>query len=197
MDTVPNLLESAVLAVLSHNRSQALTSLTAIDNSTLIKLRGDLRNSIWTKEGLAASYKSPQPGTTRQNTKAADRRATFERDKYTCRYLHCRRRTVAVEVLKLLSEAFPDVVPRHRNWRFIETHMLYWTYATRIEHIVPFPSGGTSSRKNLLTACYMCNDAKNHVPIAVLGWAIGPPAESSWRGLTEYIPELRKAIKKI
>ena len=28
----------------------------------------------------------------------------------------------------------------------------------------------------------------------LLGWEIGPPAESDWRGLTEYVSELRKVI---
>jgi len=197
VDGIPNLLERAVLSLLSSDQAQARRALRGIDFPALCKARLEFRSRIWAKGGLASGYKSLHPGTGRQSTRRADIRATFERDRYTCRYLHCRRRTVAIEVLKLISHSLPDLLPRHSNWQPVETHILYWTYTTSLEHIVPFPAGGTSNRQNLLTACYMCNDAKNYVPHDILGWDIGPPAEYCWFGLTEYIPELRKAIKSL
>lgn len=184
-------------SVLSNNRPQAVTLLSAIDLPALVQLRADLRNGIWAIGGLATGYKSRQPGTIRQYTRTTDKRFTFERDRYTCRYLHCRRRTVDPGVLRLLSQAFPDLVPYHPNWRPVETHILYWTFTTSLEHLVPFPAGGTSDRENLITPCYMCNDAKNRVPHTVLGWDVVPTTETRWLGLTEYIPELRKAIKDL
>jgi hypothetical protein len=98
-------------------------------------------------------------------------------------------------VLRLLSKVFPDVLRHSPNWRPIDEHILYWTYSTSVEHIVPFPARGTSDPKNLLTACYLCNDVKNYLPLELLGWTIDdPPAQSTWLGLTEYIFELRKVV---
>ena len=142
-------------------------------------------------------YQSPLPRTARQGTKSADVRATFTRDHYTCRYAHCRHPTVALEVLKLVSAAFPELVPYHPNWRPVDRHILYWTYSTSLEHAVSFPAGGTSSPDNLLTACYLCNDAKKHLPAELLGWTVSAPGESDWLGLTEYLAELQRVVRDL
>lgn len=195
MDAIPDLIETTVRCLLSNKLDQARTSLAVIDFPALINLRAELRDTIWARGGLATGYKSPRAGMRRQCTRQADIRATFERDRYTCRYLHCRRKTIAPAVLRLISKAFPDLVGCHPNWYPIETHILYWVYGTSIEHLVPFPAGGTSNPENLLTACYMCNDAKNRVPHTVLGWDVAPPSESPWFGLSEYVAELRKVVR--
>ena len=186
MDIVVNHVKDAVLAVLDGRQEEARAALRAIDFRALNEIRDATRSPIWGLGGLAMACKSPFPGVRRQ-----DMRATFARDGYTCRY--CSRPTIALEVLKLLSKAFPDLLPYHPNWRPVVRHILYWTYSTSLEHIESFPSGGTSCAGNLLTACYLCNDFKNYLPLDLLGWTDVPPAQTGWLGLTEYISELRKS----
>ena len=74
----------------------------------------------------------------------------------------------------MLSALFPEIIPYRNNWRPLEDHILYWTYAASLEHHVSFPHGGTSDPKNLITACYQCNDIKNMIRVDELGWKVEP-----------------------
>lgn len=196
MDPVVSHIERAVIALVAGRRSDARAELLAIDYRRLVELRSSAYSHVRAAGRAAVSYKPPLPGARRQEARQADRRATFARDQYTCRYAHCRRPTVDLEVLKLISQVFPDLLPYHTNWHPLDRHILYWTYSTSLEHRVPFPAGGTSAAENLITACYQCNDVKKHLPLEVLGWMVGPPEDSNWRGLTEYLSALRAAVTR-
>ena len=115
----------------------------------------------------------------------------FRRDHFVCRYVHCRRRTIAIPVLRALSRALPELIPYHPNWKPVSGQILYWIYATSLEHHTSFPHGGTSDESNLLTACYQCNDLKNWLDANALGWTVGPPDEGDWNGLEILLPQLR------
>jgi 5-methylcytosine-specific restriction endonuclease McrA len=195
MGTVVNHIERAVAGLLAGREKEAREELQAIDFRELNEMRTATRGPIWDPGGLATGYKSSFPSTRREPTKRADARATFLQDSYTCRY--CSRPTVALEVLKLLSKAFPQDLPYHRNWRPVEEHIVYWTCSTSLEHIVPFPAGGKSNLKNLVTACYLCNDAKNCLPLDLLGWTVRAQAHSDWLGLTEHVSKLRTVVKHL
>jgi 5-methylcytosine-specific restriction endonuclease McrA len=197
VDPVVSQIERAAVALAANRQPDALAALLEIDYRRLVELRTVAHARVWGAGGAAAGYKPPLPGAGRQAARRADIRATFTRDRYTCRYAHCRRPTVDLEVLKFLSKAFPDVLPYHPNWRPLDRHILYWTYSTSLEHRVPFPAGGTSAADNLITACYQCNDVKNYLPLEVLGWTVSPPEASGWRGLTEYLPPLRAAVRRV
>jgi 5-methylcytosine-specific restriction endonuclease McrA len=197
MDPIASHIERAVIALVTDRGSEARAELLAIDYRSLIEMRAAAHSRVWAAGGVAASYKPPLPGAGRQPARQADIRATFARDRYTCRYAHCQRPTVHLAVLKLLSKTFPDVLPYHSNWCPVDRHVLYWTYSTSLEHRVPFPAGGTSAADNLLTACYQCNDVKKHLPLDVLGWTVSPPADASWKGLTEYLSPLRAAVARV
>jgi hypothetical protein len=75
----------------------------------------------------------------------------YDRDRYQCRY--CGRKTVLIEVMRLLSELFPEQFPYHRNWKTSETHQAYWSVSATHDHVVPLSRGGdppisaTSSRR--------------------------------------------------
>ena len=195
MDSVASLIERAVIALSACRHSDAESALLAVDYPALVQARREAMNRVWGPAGAAAGYKSPFPLAKRLAPRSSDVRATFVREGYVCRYSHCRRRTISLDVLKLLSKAFPDVLPYHPNWKPVENHILYWAYSTSLEHRVPFPSGGTSSAENLLTACYMCNDVKKHLPVELLGWTIDPlPDGSEWDGLTRHLPSLRQVV---
>lgn len=197
MDPIASHIERAVVALLADRGLEARAELLAIDYRRLVEIRTAAHSRVWAAGGVAAGYKPPLPGAGRQPARQADIRATFARDRYTCRYAHCQRPTIDLGVLKLLSKAFPDVLPYHSNWRPVDRHILYWTCSTSLEHRVPFPAGGTSAADNLLTACYQCNDVKNFLPLDVLGWTVSPPTDASWKGLTEYLSPLRAAVARV
>jgi hypothetical protein len=194
VDETVSLIEHAVVGLIAEKSDDALTAIRSIDYQALVERRVAAYGVARERRGSAPAYRSPLPRARRQSTRRVDIRDTFQRDRFTCRYAHCRRPTVALEVLKLLSTAFPEVMPYHSNWRPVADHILYWTYSTSLEHAVPFPAGGTSAPQNLLTACYLCNDIKKHLPAELLGWRVGAPEQSTWMGLTEHLADLRHSV---
>jgi len=189
-DEVISLVANAAAALADGRVLDAQRAVGSVDFPGLIQGRKEAYERVWGRPGGSATgYKSPRLGTRGGQPLIADVRATFNRDHYTCRY--CERQTISPNVLRLLSSAFPDVLPYHSNWRPLEAHILYWTYSTSLEHILPFPLGGTNHATNLITSCYQCNDLKNYLPIDRLGWRVADPVQSGWAGLTEHIPALR------
>ncbi len=147
-------------------------------------------NIVWANP-LIKKPPKPKQKSFRAPVRSYDEAATFKRDHFTCRYKHCQRPTIHLSVLKQLSRIFPDILSYQRNWRPVNSHILYWCCSTSIEHIVAFPFGGTSAPENLITSCYQCNDIKNYLPLEVLGWTITNPATSVWDGLLRYLKPLQ------
>ena len=197
MDATISQLERAVVALAERRVADALAALRAIDYSALVAARLAAHAQARATRRAVAAPLMPFPGAKRLSVRKGDVRATFERDRYTCRYAHCGRQTVDLDVLKLLSRAVPEIIPYHSNWRPVDRHILYWSYSTSVEHAVSFPLGGTSAPENILTACYLCNDVKKQSPADLLGWIVGPPCDSEWRGLTEYLVHLRQAVAEL
>jgi 5-methylcytosine-specific restriction endonuclease McrA len=197
MDPIVEHIQNAVEALAVGHTAKSERVLRTIDFSSLVQRRATAYSQVWGPGGLAAGFKLPVSEARRTAARRVDIRATFSRDHYTCRYSHCRRQTVSTDVFRLLSTAFPNILPYHRNWRPLDRHILYWIYSTSLEHLIPFRSGGTSAAENLLTACYECNDIKNYLPIERLEWQVTEPASSEWNGLIEYIPRLRSAIERL
>jgi|HubBroStandDraft_6_1064221.scaffolds.fasta_scaffold109730_1 hypothetical protein len=128
------------------------------------------------------------------------RLAVFRRDHYVCRYEHCGRRTIDDAVLKLLSEALPDVLPYHSNWKLGSVHPIYWTHTASLEHVLAWSTHGTNDvERNLVTACSCCQYAKNYYDLGVLGWEIAPvcDASSSWDGLKAMESELKWTVSRL
>ncbi len=192
MKPVEALIEAAVVAVMKEELEAAKESLREIDFDWLIAERARARESVQRARSKVINPVCPSQKTPRAPVRTADELATFQRDRFTCRYAHCQRRTVYLPVLKELSRLLPDALPYQRNWRPVQSHIIYWTWSTSIEHRVAFPFGGTSEPENLLTACYQCNDVKNSLPLDTLGWKITEPAKSDWDGLSRYLPRLRR-----
>ncbi len=106
----------------------------------------------------------------------------FQRDRFICRY--CRRKTVFVPVLRIISLLFPAEFPYQKNWRWAETHPVYWKYAASCDHVVPVARGGSSAIDNLVTSCYMCNSIKQQWLVDELRWQIAPVQAADYDGLT-------------
>lgn len=187
-------MEQAVRLLIRGDRLGAEAALGSIDRTALIRERKEFKDRARISIKAVGGGGQFRTKVKREPVRAADQTATFARDRYTCRYRHCGRRTLDLRVLKLLSAAFSDALPYHPNWKPVEDHIVYWVLSTSLEHIVSFPEGGTSAASNLVTACYLCNDTKNSYPMDVLGWELADPGTLEWRGLTEYLPELRRAV---
>ena len=145
---------------------------------------------IWGSNSTIKVVSLPSQKVPRANPHASDIRATFQRDRFTCRYTHCQRRTIYRPVLIQLSRIFPNTLAYQSNWSPVKDHILYWTWSTTIDHIVPFPFGVTYESDNLITTCYQCNDIKNYLSHEKLGWSNSEPAKSDWDGLKRFLPSL-------
>jgi hypothetical protein len=193
MQPVEALVKAAVVAVIAGEMEAARQSLREINFACFTSERAQAMAQVWGSHSTVIKPARPSQQTPRVPVRTADVLATFQRDRFTCRYAHCQRRTIYLPVLKELSRIFPNVLPYQRNWRPVQRHIVYWTWSTSIEHRVAFPFGGTSARENLLTACYQCNDIKNYLPIESLGWRITDDSpQSDWDSLTAYLPHLRR-----
>jgi hypothetical protein len=202
-DPVPELVKQIVELVLGGERDEARAVWARIDTERLVSERKMalrvrharvFRAAIWKQEPQRGRSAAVLRGR-RVAVSPSSRLAIFKRDRFVCRYSHCRRRTLYVPVLRALSGLFPDLILYQSNWRPVEEHILYWTYATSLEHAISFPNGGTSNPENLITACYQCNDTKNMLDASELGWEVGRVEDVEWDGLSGYLPELLAAIR--
>lgn len=189
-------LQASVIALTDGepNRARVILEELVLDLPQLERVRTEAIRQVWGSGSNVKKPPRPKQRAVRERVKTADIRLIFSRDKYTCRYSHCQRRTIYIPVLRAFSTLFPDLLPYNRNWRPVTAHVLYWMWGTSIEHKVSFPFGGTSRAENLLTTCYQCNDLKNYLPFEDLGWSIAEPTTEDWDGLSGYVPILRKIV---
>ena len=112
--------------------------------------------------------------------KSRQRRETFERDRYQCRY--CGRPLILSDVLALLTVIDPLRFPWHPNWKFGYIHPAFPPTIPTVDHVVPVVLGGGNDPDNLVTACWPCNHTK-------LDTDIRPPqiheVDPSWHGMTD------------
>jgi len=197
------LLRRAIECALQGHHQAARSVLASIDSQRLIserkaalRLRRTLlaRTKIWGHPTGSATQRVTAQGLKRVPVPVSTMLATFQRDKFVCRYSHCGKRTIYVPVLRALSALFPDLITYNSNWRPFEDHILYWTFGASVDHAIPFPHGGTSDPQNLITACYQCNDLKNMLLASDLGWTVGDiDPDDDWDGLMAYLSPLDKA----
>jgi 5-methylcytosine-specific restriction endonuclease McrA len=204
-DLIPDIVKRAVECVLRDEYNAARSALGSIDYERLASDRKAALRARRVRLARAkvlddaalpagASHNPARQRRRRTEPPAAMRLATFERDHFICRYLHCQKRTIHLPVLRALSALFPDIIPYSNNWTPLGDLILYWTYSTSIEHRVSFPHGGTSDPENLITACYGCNDIKNMIRAGDLGWEVATIREEDWDGLNRYLPGLEEAL---
>ena len=181
-DPIVDQIEYAVRATLGGDTMAARRALASIPRpSTLNETRP-----------IAPPWKEPtdppRVKTPRIEASIGTMAEVFRHDQFTCRL--CGKRTIVVQVLRLLSGLYPDLLPDHPNWKWDIGHPIYWTHSTSLEHLVPLSRGGSSGRENLITACYICNDTKSYRLLSELGWELLPPSTHPWDGLTGLYPQL-------
>jgi 5-methylcytosine-specific restriction endonuclease McrA len=163
---------------LAGRRGDADAMLRSIDQEALRRERAEVMARIppWNPSiQRVAKEERAQPALKAQA-------AMFIRDRFTCRY--CGKRTIFTPMLRILSRLYPDALPYHPNWKFGAGHLIYWTHSASCEHVVPVARGGKSNPDNLVTTCYLCNDAKSSALIEELGWTLQPSSTAYWDGLT-------------
>ena len=128
-----------------------------------------------------------------RRTVTREKLETFARDRWTCRF--CGALTIDLRILRGLSRLFPEMLPFHPNWKFSESHPVYWTHSTSLEHVIPFARGGADDPSNFVTTCYACNDARGDLLLEEIGWALQPIAGNEWLGLTDHLADLTAAAK--
>lgn len=114
----------------------------------------------------------------------AAQRAVFERDGWRCRL--CGIRVVHSEMIRLLDDAFPDVV-RWRSRKMVDLHGAFRVLCASVDHVLPHSRGGTSEVDNLVAACGPCNFGRNQWTIEEVGFLDPhsvPPVVDRWDGLT-------------
>jgi 5-methylcytosine-specific restriction endonuclease McrA len=116
----------------------------------------------------------------------------FVRDGFTCVY--CGRQTVPTQVLRLVSAAFPEAFPFQKNWQRAIAPRAYWDISTSLDHIHAVSTGGDwQAVENLATACYRCQEQKNHASVEALGWHV-QRATTEWDGLTGLYPTVYEKL---
>jgi len=189
----------AALFVISDDLAAARATLKRINTEGLEEERREAHRRV--RERLAeGNWVAPETRSQKgRNLSPAVRLAVFKRDGYTCRYVHCGRRTIDDGVLRLLSTVLPEDLPYHPNWKLDSVHPIYWTHTASLEHVVAWSTDGTNDVEgNLVTACSCCQYAKNYYDLAILGWEIAPLDDGSkaWGGLKDMETKLREAVRR-
>ena len=191
LDPIPAIIENTLKAILLNNLDLAKNHINTIRENELYLEREELLRKVKNKRKEARKNEN-----THRGSHDRFKKEVFEKYHYTCAY--CNRKTIDLEVLKVISRTMPDVFPYHKNWKFSESHILYWIYSTSLDHIFPLALGGKNDPSNMVASCYLCNDAKSDITLEDLGWELCTTIENSnnWSGLTEYLPQLNNALKE-
>lgn len=186
LDPIPTVIEKTLKAILSNDLDLAKEYINTIRENELYLEREELLAEAKNKRKKYRKAEKIQ-----RSGHDSYKKAVFESSRYTCCY--CNRKTIDLEVLKAISRAIPDAFPYHKNWKFSESHILYWVYSTSLEHVIPLALGGKNDPSNMRASCYLCNDAKSDISLEDLGWEISTDADNAnhWSGLTEYLPQLQ------
>jgi 5-methylcytosine-specific restriction endonuclease McrA len=111
--------------------------------------------------------------------------SVYRRDRFHCRY--CGGRVISTQIMRLLSELFPEEFPYHPNWKGGQTHPAIVSRSATLDHVQPWTSGGTNAPDNLVCACWICNRVKGELALDQIGWNLKSiDEESEWDGLIRF-----------
>jgi len=192
MERAADLLSEAADMILANRDEEAVTLIQQADITTLFDVReqasrarppvfsvhrlrkvANLLPEI-TKEQKAARFRSESPLG----------EAVFRRDGWRCRYCGCR--VVPAKARKWMRKRLPGVI-RWIPGANPEGHAGFWTLWASVDHVIPRARGGRNEPENLVTACTVCNFAKDEYTLEQLGLAdprSRPPVLDGWDGLT-------------
>lgn len=95
----------------------------------------------------------------------------FLRDGFIDRYFGTR--LLFPPVVRVLSEALPDIVPfESYHWPEDRTHPAYFQATPALDHIRPLCRGGLDTEDNLVSTSYQHNEAKGDCSVEEMGWIL-------------------------
>jgi len=129
------------------------------------------------KEQRAPAFRSESPlGNT-----------VFRRDGWRCRYCGCR--VIPSKVRRWIDKRLPGTI-RWSHATIFGCHAGFWTLWGSVDHITPRARGGHNEAANLVTACMVCNFAREDFLLEELGLAdprTRSPVLDGWDGLTRLL----------
>jgi len=114
--------------------------------------------------------------------------AVFRHDGWRCRYCGCR--VIPSRVRRWMDKRLPGAVRWDDNGMAPGCHAGFWTLWGTVDHVVPRARGGRNEPANLVTACVVCNFAKDHYTLEQVGLAdprCRQPVLDGWDGLTRLV----------
>lgn len=111
----------------------------------------------------------------------------FRRDGWRCRYCGCR--VIPAKVRRWIDKRLPGTI-RWDQATNVGCHAGFWTLWGTVDHVIPRALGGRNDPENLVTACMVCNFARENFTLEQLGLAdtrSRPPSGDGWDGLTRLI----------
>jgi 5-methylcytosine-specific restriction endonuclease McrA len=118
--------------------------------------------------------------------------AVFRRDGWRCRYCGCR--VIPSRVRRWIDKRLPGAI-RWDQATNSGCHAGFWTLWGSVDHVIPRARGGRNEADNLVTACMVCNFAREHFTLEQLGLAdprSRPPVLDGWDGLTRLCGEMTR-----
>ncbi len=86
------------------------------------------------------------------------RKEVFERDNYTCQY--CGGKVIQKEIFKKYENLVGKKYFRATGTN-AERHGVVLAFRANADHVIPWPHGGKTNSKNLVTSCWSCNYGKS------------------------------------
>ena len=129
-------------------------------------------------------YPNPTPTVVKGTVGVGKRLRVFIRDGFLDRYSGTP--LVLPGALRVISMVIPEAFPYQRNWKVGECHPAFWQLAATVDHVVPVTLGGSNEEANLVTTSMQRNMAKGNFVLEDINWALNPPGDGSWDGLTAW-----------
>jgi hypothetical protein len=123
--------------------------------------------------------------------------SVFRRDGWRCRYCGCR--VIPARVRRWIDKRLPATI-RWDQATNVGCHAGFWALWGSVDHVIPRARGGRNEAENLVTACMVCNFAREHFTLEQLGLADPrgrPPVPDGWDGLTRLCQETTQRAKPI
>lgn len=118
--------------------------------------------------------------------------AIFRRDGWRCRYCGCR--VIPSKVRRWMDKRLSGAI-RWDDKATLGCHAGFWTLWASVDHVIPRARGGQNEAENLVTACMVCNFAREDYMLEELGLADPRsrlPVLDGWDGLTRLLTNTTK-----
>lgn len=201
MDRAADLLDAAADLILADRSEEAVTLIQQADIITLFDIREQASRAPplfsvhrvrETANLLARIPKEHRAPPFKSESTLGE--AVFRRDGWRCRYCGCR--IIPSRVRRWVNKFLPGTV-RWNNAKNLECHAGFWTLWGSVDHVIPRARGGCNKAHNLVTACMVCNFAKEDYTLEQLGLAdprCRAPVLGDWDGLTRLTADVPRAF---